>query len=98
MPLGARKDEVGLILHDRGCLVLVRDDGGTWQLDGPGVLGAYAGRRAAVGGVRSGFDRIEVDSVDGHALARRPCIASWEVSLSVLSILGTLAALLAAIG
>ena len=63
MPLGSRQDEVGLILREDGRLVLRRDDGGTWHLDGPRDLDANLGRRVTLGGLRSGFDLIDVDSL-----------------------------------
>jgi hypothetical protein len=42
-------------------LVLRMDDGGVWALDTDRSADAHVGRRVVIEGVRSGFDRIDVD-------------------------------------
>lgn len=74
--------------------MLRRDDGGTWHLDGPRDLDAKLGRRVTLSGVRSGFDLIDVDSLNGHAVPRRPIIWSWEFASGVLTTLCTLAVII----
>ena len=90
MPLGSRHEEVGMILADGPAIVLRRDDGGVWRLDGPGALSECVGRRVTIAGVRSGFDLLEVEAVDGRAV-HRAWIMSWELGLGVLATLTTLA-------
>jgi len=63
MPLGTFHQEKGLLLRQRGRLILQRDDGGCWRLDGPEASGHLLGRRVRVEGVRSGFDVLEVSRV-----------------------------------
>lgn len=82
MPLGSRHEEVGLLRRDGAQVMLVRDDGGVWRLDGPEELSDRLGRRVAISGVRIGYDRLEVERIDGEAL-RRPWIWSWEFGAGV---------------
>lgn len=59
--IGTRYRLEGLLLtSDRG-LVLKIDDGGVWALDADPDHFAQAGRRVVVEGIRSGFDRIDVE-------------------------------------
>lgn len=82
-----------MLLEDCGGRILRRDDGGVWRLDGPRWLREHVGRRVVVTGVRTGFDRMEVEALDGFAL-RRPWIMSWEVGVGVLFTLSSLAGML----
>lgn len=75
-----------MVFADGLGLVLRRDDGGVWRLDGPGALTQHVGRRVTIAGVRSGFDRLEVEAVDGRAL-RRLAIDIRDFGLGVLVVL-----------
>lgn len=96
MPLGSRHEETGRIFTEGADLILQRDDGGRWRLDGPRRLAARLGERATLGGSRTGFDLLEVDTIDGTP-AYRPFIASWEFAAGVLSTLVILGSLMVAI-
>lgn len=61
MPLGSRHDESGLLLREGRWLVLARDDGGRWRLDGPWRMVRLLGQRVRVVGVREGFDLLGVE-------------------------------------
>jgi len=62
--MGTAHDETGLLLWEGPHLVLARDDGGRWRLDGPARLEKLVGRRVRVLGVRSGFDLLDVRRFD----------------------------------
>lgn len=59
MPLGSIHDETGLLLREKGWLILRRDDGGRWRLEVDGAEHMF-GQRVRVEGVRSGFDELTV--------------------------------------
>ena len=59
--IGTRYRLEGLLLtSDRGLLLQI-DDGGVWALDTDPGADRHAGRRVVVEGIRSGFDRIDVE-------------------------------------
>ena len=60
MPLGSRHREEGMLLREGAWLILQRDDGGRWRLNGDPGLEKYLGLRVRIEGIRSGFDLIEV--------------------------------------
>lgn len=64
MPRGTTHNETGLLLREGCWLVLMRDDGGRWRLDVSGKAERLLGRRVRVEGVRSGFDLLDVVSID----------------------------------
>ena len=64
MPLGTRHELIGLLLEDRGSLVLDVDDGGTWRLDAGRGARRLLGERVRVEGVRDGFDLLAVERID----------------------------------
>jgi hypothetical protein len=65
--IGTRYRLEGLLLtSDRG-LVLQIDDGGVWALDADPHHYAQAGRRVVIEGIRSGFDRIDVEWIGSIA-------------------------------
>jgi hypothetical protein len=60
VPTGKFQAEEGLLLRQRGRLILQKDDGGFWVLDGdPGAAGIL-GQRVRVEGVRSGVNELDV--------------------------------------
>lgn len=63
MPKGSRHDEQGLLLSDRGRLVLRRDDGGHWRLQADWDAYQMLGRRVRVAGIRCGFDLLDVERI-----------------------------------
>jgi hypothetical protein len=63
MPKGSRHDEQGLLLSDRGRLVLRRDDGGHWRLEADWDAYRMVGQRVRVQGVRCGFDLLDVEQI-----------------------------------
>lgn len=63
MPIGAFHREQGLLVRQRGRLVLARDDGGRWRLELDDIPETLIGERVQVEGVRSGFDIIEVSRI-----------------------------------
>lgn len=63
MPRGRFHIEEGLLLRQRGDLILQRDDGGRWRLDGDAEAERMLGRRVRVEGIRSGFDLLEVTRI-----------------------------------
>jgi len=63
MPIGSFHAEEGILLRQRGGLILQRDDGGRWRLDAGAHAEALLGRRVCVEGVRSDFDLREVSRV-----------------------------------
>ena len=50
--------ETGRLMRGSTGLVLVRDDGGTWQLDAPKRAESLLGYRVEIIAHRSGFDRL----------------------------------------
>jgi len=60
MPIGKLYTEEGLLLRQRGILILQRNDGGRWRLDGDPDADELLGQRVRVEGVRSDFDLLEV--------------------------------------
>lgn len=60
MPLGTFHSEEGLLLRQRGGLILQRDDGGRWRLDAEPDAEQNLGRRVRVEGLRGDFDLLEV--------------------------------------
>jgi hypothetical protein len=59
--IGTRYRLEGLLESSARGLVLRIDDGGIWALDSDASADPHVGRRVTVEGVRSGFDRIDVD-------------------------------------
>lgn len=58
---GARYRLEGLLLDSRRGPVLQMDDGGVWALDTDADASLMLGQRVTVEGVRSGFDRLDVE-------------------------------------
>jgi hypothetical protein len=63
VPLGTFHIEEGLLLRQRGCLILQRDDGGRWRLDADRDPDQHLGGRVRIEGVRSGFDLLDVSRI-----------------------------------
>lgn len=61
MPMGKRYRVKGMLLESPRGPVLEVDGGGTWLLDADHNARALIGQRVTVEGVRSGFDRLDVD-------------------------------------
>ena len=59
--IGTRYRLEGLLLTSARGPVLQIDDGGVWALDADPHVLTYAGRRVVIEGIRSGFDRIDVE-------------------------------------
>lgn len=64
---GTRYRLEGLLLSSRRGPVLQIDDGGTWALDLNSDARDLLGRRVRIEGIRSGFDRIDVEWIDAAA-------------------------------
>lgn len=64
MPIGSRHDETGILVRDCNLLYLQRDAGGHWELDADDGAFALLGLKVRVVGVRSGFDRLSVKSLN----------------------------------
>lgn len=62
MPKGTKHVEEGMLLMDRGQLVLERACGGTWRLDVGWRIRRLVGRRVRIVGVRADFDLLDVKS------------------------------------
>lgn len=64
MSIGGSEVDHGIMLRERGSLVLRPNDGGWWRLsaetDADGLLGA----RVRVEGVRAGFDLLDVKRIE----------------------------------
>lgn len=69
MPMGSRHRVTGRLMRSRRGLVLEVDDGGVYALDVDRPAEDLLGRRVTVEGVRSGFDRLDVEWI-GPALPR----------------------------
>ena len=64
MPRWTRHVEEGLLLEQRGGLILQRDDGGRWRLDADRKAAEkYLGDRVRVEGIRSEFDLLDVSRI-----------------------------------
>lgn len=63
MPRGSFHSETGLLLRQRGGLILQRDDGGRWRLSADADAEQLLGQRVRVEGLRSGFDLLEVTRI-----------------------------------
>lgn len=63
MSVGSFHTETGLLLRQRGALILQLDSGGRWRLDAANDVEEMLGTRVRVEGFRSGFDVIEVSRV-----------------------------------
>ncbi len=63
MSIGSFHVEEGLLLRQRGWVILQRDDGGRWRLETSQAVEQHLGRRARVEGVRSDFDVLKVSRV-----------------------------------
>lgn len=61
--MARRVTETGRLLRRGTAFVLVRDDGGTWQLDAPRYAEALLGRRIRITASRIGFDRLSVEEM-----------------------------------
>lgn len=61
MPMGKRYRVKGVLLESLRGPVLEVDGGGTWLLDTATSTQALIGQRVTVEGVRSSFDRLDVD-------------------------------------
>jgi hypothetical protein len=58
---GTRYRLEGLLLDSRRGPVLQMDDGGVWALDTDADVRLMLGQRVTIEGVRSGFDRLDVN-------------------------------------
>ncbi len=63
MPMGSRHRLTGLLLNSARGLILEVDGGGVYVLDMDRGARDLLGRRVIVDGVRSGFDRLDVDRI-----------------------------------
>lgn len=63
MPLGTFHIETGLLLRQRGGLILQRDDGGRWRLNADPEAEQLLGHRVRVEAVRSGFDLLDASRI-----------------------------------
>jgi hypothetical protein len=63
VPIGKFHSEEGLLLRQRGRLILQRDDGGFWTLDADPDAEDLLGLRVRVEGIRSGFNSLDVSRV-----------------------------------
>lgn len=63
MPLGSYHSEEGLLLRQRGSLILQRDDGGRWRLNTDPDADTLLGSRVRVEGIRSDFDILDVTRI-----------------------------------
>lgn len=61
MPMGSRYRVTGLLLNSARGLIIEVDGGGVYALDTDRRAHDFVGRRVTVEGVRSGFDRLDVD-------------------------------------
>lgn len=61
MPMGTRHRVTGLLKDSRRGLILEVDGGGVFALDTEPSARKFLGHKVTVEGVRSGFDRLDVD-------------------------------------
>ena len=61
MPLGTRHRVTGRLLTSMRGLIVKVDDGGVYALDADSDATKWLGRLVTVEGVRSGFDRLDVE-------------------------------------
>jgi len=64
MPLGTTHTEEGLLLAERGILVLQLDGGGHWRLAADADAYARVGQRVRIEGARTGFDLLDVQCIE----------------------------------
>ena len=64
MPRGTRHEITGILLEQRGELVLDVADGGTWQLDAGWRVRRLLGMRVKVIGIRDDFDLLAVEHLN----------------------------------
>ncbi|MGI4878962.1 MAG: DUF5818 domain-containing protein [Janthinobacterium lividum] len=62
-PVGARIDETGVLVRERGGFVLRRDLGGRWRLDIPRMPVDHVEKRVRITGIVVADDLVEVDGV-----------------------------------
>lgn len=65
MSIGRFFVEEGLLLQQRGRLILQNDDGGFWILETDPGTEKMLGQRVRVEGVRSGFNALDVRRIVG---------------------------------
>ena len=63
MPRGSFHIETGLLLRQRGRLILLREDGGIWRLSADAEADQLLGRRVRLEGIRIGFDLLDVTRI-----------------------------------
>lgn len=61
MPMGTRHRVTGRLMDSKRGLILEVDDGGVYALDADRGARKLLGHRVIVEGVRSGFDRLDVE-------------------------------------
>lgn len=64
MPRGTRHEITGILLEQRGELVLEVAGGGTWRLDAGWKARRLLGTRVKVVGIRDGFDLLGVERIE----------------------------------
>lgn len=64
MPRGTRHEIIGILLEQRGGLVLDVVGGGTWRLDAGWKARRLLGMRVKVVGIRDGFDLLAVELIE----------------------------------
>jgi hypothetical protein len=64
MSKGERLVLDGLLLTDRGRLILHMKDGGEWRLETTRGYAKLIGKRVSVTGTRDGFDLLAVSRID----------------------------------
>jgi hypothetical protein len=65
VPIGKFHAEEGLLLRQRGRLILQKDDGGFWLLEADREAERMIGSRVRVDGIRSGFNVLEIARIVG---------------------------------
>jgi len=63
MPMGTRHRVTGRLLNSARGLVIEVDGGGEWELDAGRSARNLLGLRVTVDGVRSGFNRLDVERI-----------------------------------